>query len=89
MLQVGAMIAYSSNCLISPGWLASIAEDNVITNATLLTYYTDGRVFSQFLNYFATLFDPLFIISFMYIFSHSESTIEQLKFQLTLKVLNF
>ena len=31
------MIAYSSNCLISPGWLASIAEGDSIINATLLT----------------------------------------------------
>ena len=30
------MIAYSSNCLISPGWLASIAEGDSIINATLL-----------------------------------------------------
>ena len=31
------MIANSSNCLISPGWLASIAEGDSIINATLLT----------------------------------------------------
>ena len=31
------MIAYSSNCLISQEWLASIAEDDSIINATLLT----------------------------------------------------
>ena len=30
------MIAYSSNCLISKGWLASIAEGDSIINATLL-----------------------------------------------------
>ena len=30
------MIAYSSNCLISLGWLASIAEDGSKINATLL-----------------------------------------------------
>ena len=30
------MIAYSSNCLISQGWLASIAEGDSIINATLL-----------------------------------------------------
>ena len=33
------MIANSSNCLISPGWLASIAEGDSIINATLL-YFT-------------------------------------------------
>ena len=31
------MIAYSSNCLISQEWLASIAEGDSIINATLLT----------------------------------------------------
>ena len=31
------MIAYSSNCLISVGWLASIAEGDCILNETLLT----------------------------------------------------
>ena len=30
------MIAYSSNCLISQEWLASIAEGDSIINATLL-----------------------------------------------------
>ena len=30
------MIAYSSNCLISKGWLASIAEGDRIINAILL-----------------------------------------------------
>ena len=30
------MIANSSNCLISPGWLASFAEGDSIINATLL-----------------------------------------------------
>ena len=30
------MIAHSSNCLISQGWLASIAEGDSIINATLL-----------------------------------------------------
>ena len=30
------MIAYSSNCLISQGWLASTAEGDSIINATLL-----------------------------------------------------
>ena len=36
------MIAYSSNCLISQEWLASIAEGDSIINATLLylLYYT-------------------------------------------------
>ena len=33
------MIANSSNCLISPGWLASIAEGDSIINATLV-YFT-------------------------------------------------
>ena len=33
------MITYSSNCLISQEWLASIAEGNSIINATLL-YFT-------------------------------------------------
>ena len=32
------MIAYSSNCLISKGWLASIAEGDSVINATLLYY---------------------------------------------------
>ena len=32
------MIVYSSNCFISPGWLASIAEGDSIINATLLYY---------------------------------------------------
>ena len=32
------MIAYSSNCLISPGWLALIAEGDSIINATLLYF---------------------------------------------------
>ena len=32
------MIANSSDCLISPGWLASIAEGDSIINATLLLY---------------------------------------------------
>ena len=32
------MIAYSSNCLISQEWLASIAEGDSIINATLLYY---------------------------------------------------
>ena len=30
------MIAYSSNCLINQGWLASIAEGDSIINATIL-----------------------------------------------------
>ena len=30
------MIAYSSNCLIGQGWLASIAEVDSIINATIL-----------------------------------------------------
>ena len=34
------MIAYSSNCLISQEWLASIAEGDSIINATLL-YFTN------------------------------------------------
>ena len=29
-------LQYNSNYLISPGWLASIAEDDTIMNATLL-----------------------------------------------------
>ena len=33
------MIAYSSNCLISQEWLASIAEGDSIINATLLYLY--------------------------------------------------
>ena len=33
------MIAYSSNCLISEEWLASIAEGDSITNVTLLYQY--------------------------------------------------
>ena len=33
------MIAYSSNCLISQGWLASIVEGDSIINVTLL-YFT-------------------------------------------------
>ena len=33
------MTAYSSNCLISPGWLASIAEGDSIIKAALL-YFT-------------------------------------------------
>ena len=37
------MIAYSSNCLISPGWLASIAEGDSTLNATLLYYYFQHR----------------------------------------------
>ena len=35
------MIAYSSNCLISQEWLASIAEGDSIINATLLFFYID------------------------------------------------
>ena len=31
------MIAYTSNCLMSPGWLASIAECDSIIHATFLT----------------------------------------------------
>ena len=34
-----AMIANSSDCLISQEWLASIAEGDSIINATLLYYY--------------------------------------------------
>ena len=35
------MIANSSNCLLSPGWLASIAEgDSIIIKAILLLRYT-------------------------------------------------
>ena len=30
------MIAYSSNCLIGMGWLASVAEGDSMTNVTLL-----------------------------------------------------
>ena len=33
------MIAYSSNCLISQEWLASVVEGDSIINATLL-YFT-------------------------------------------------
>ena len=37
MSSIGwTMIAYSSNCLISPGWLASTAEGDSMINATLL-----------------------------------------------------
>ena len=32
------MIAYSSNCLISPEWLTLIAEGDSIINATLYIY---------------------------------------------------
>ena len=40
MSSIGwVMIAYSSNCLISQEWLASIAEGDSIINATLL-YFT-------------------------------------------------
>ena len=35
------MIANGSDCLISPGWMASIAEDDSIINATLL-YFTNN-----------------------------------------------
>ena len=43
------MIAYSSNCLISQEWLASIVEGDSIINATLLyfTYYTPSLWNSQ------------------------------------------
>ena len=34
------MIACSSKCLISPGWLASIAKGDSIINTTLLTLLT-------------------------------------------------
>ena len=34
------MIANSSNCLINPGWLVSIAEGDSIINATLLYLLT-------------------------------------------------
>ena len=37
------MIAYSSNCLISQEWLASIAEGDSIINATLL-YFTKNFI---------------------------------------------
>ena len=40
------MNTYSSNCLISLGWLASIAEDDSIINATLLRFYFQYSVFS-------------------------------------------
>ena len=33
------LTVYSWNCLISPGWLASIAEGDSIINATLLYYH--------------------------------------------------
>ena len=36
------MIAYNTTCLISPLWLASIAEDGSIINATLLNPCTAG-----------------------------------------------
>ena len=48
------MIANSSNCLISPGWLASIAEGDSIINATLLiqreklAYLCVKGIFHQF-----------------------------------------
>ena len=32
------MIAYTSNCFMSPGWLASVAEGDSIINATLLLF---------------------------------------------------
>ena len=35
------LIAYSSNCLISQGWLASIAEGDSIMNTTLLNNNTE------------------------------------------------
>ena len=38
------MIAYSSNCLISQEWLASIAEGDSIINATLLYYYKVQKI---------------------------------------------
>ena len=34
------MIANSSNCLISPGWLASIVEGDSIMNTTQILYFT-------------------------------------------------
>ena len=37
------MIANSSNCLISPGWLASIVEGDSIINATLLLYHESEK----------------------------------------------
>ena len=43
------MIAYSSNCLISQGWLASIAEGDSKINATLL-YFTLSVVRDYMLN---------------------------------------
>ena len=47
------MIAYSSNCLISPGWLPSIAEGDSIINTTLLTT-VDSR--TEYINQFDRLF---------------------------------
>ena len=41
------MIANSSNCLISPVWLASIAEGNRIINATLQLYYIVPFVYNM------------------------------------------
>ena len=48
------MIAYSSNCLISLGWLASLVEGDSIINATLLYYkgkasLTEHNIFMCFL----------------------------------------
>ena len=40
------MIAYSSNCLISQEWLASIAEGDSIINTTLL-YFTVYNVYNK------------------------------------------
>ena len=46
------MIAYSSNCLISQEWLASIAEGDSIINATLLiiAYISSFTFFVTFNN---------------------------------------
>ena len=41
------MIAYSSNCLISQEWLASIAEGYSIINATLLYFTNNALPYTQ------------------------------------------
>ena len=37
------LIANSSNCLISPVWLASIAEGDSMINVVTLRYFTSGE----------------------------------------------
>ena len=43
------MIAYRSNCVISPGWLASIAEGDSIINATLLYFFLRWKTYTGLL----------------------------------------